>query len=214
MSEWESAQHAAAYLERADRVPHRSEGEAALLDEIPADVRRVLDLGSGDGRLLNMILRARPQARGVAVDFSPLMLERLNARLASGSNIEVVKHNLENPLPVLGTFDAVVSSFAIHHLVHERKRQLYGEIWSMLEPEGVFCNLEHVASVSAGAHERFLQAIGVTAADEDPSNKLLDVHTQLEWLRAIGFADVDCYWKWRELALLAGRKRVIISTGG
>lgn len=206
MNEWQSAEHASAYLERADQVPHRAAGEAALLDEIPRAVRRVLDLGAGDGRLLESVLRARPDATGVALDFSPLMLDRLRTRFGPMARAEIVHHNLEFPLPPLGTFDAVVSSFAIHHLVHERKRQLYEEIWDLLEPGGVFCNLEHVASASPYAHERFLQAMGITAAEEDPSNKLLDVHTQLEWLREIGFADVDCYWKWRELALLVGRK--------
>ena len=136
------------------------------------------------------------------------MLEQLNARFGATSRAEVVNHNLKIPLPSLGAFDVVVSSFAIHHLTHERKRQLYEEIWTVLEPRGIFCNLEHVASASPYAHERFLQAMRITSAEEDPSNKLLDVHTQLEWLREIGFADVDCYWKWRELALLVGRKTV------
>jgi tRNA (cmo5U34)-methyltransferase len=206
MNEWRSTEHASAYLERADRVPHRAEGEAVLVEEIPHTIRRVLDLGSGDGRLLDAVLRARPGARGVAVDFSPLMLARLNARFAPASRVDVVEHNLDLPLPDLGSFDAVVSSFAIHHLTHERKRQLYEEIWRQLEPGAVFCNLEHVASPSAAVHERFLHAMGITPAEEDPSNKLLDVETQLRWLREIGFADVDCYWKWRELALLIGRK--------
>jgi tRNA (cmo5U34)-methyltransferase len=206
MNEWRSTEHASAYLERADQVPHRAAGEAALLEEIPYDVARVLDLGSGDGRLLDIVLRARPHAGGVAVDFSPHMLDQLHARFGGSPRVEIVAHDLDNPLPNLGTFDAVVSSFAIHHLAHERKRQLYAEIWQLVLPGGVFCNLEHVASASAYGHARFLETMGTAPEDEDPSNKLLDVHTQLEWLSEIGFSDVDCYWKWRELALLVGRR--------
>ena len=48
--------------------------------------------------------------------------------------------------------------------------------------------------------------MGTAPEDEDPSQQAARRHTQLEWLRDIGFADVDCYWKWRELALLVGRK--------
>jgi SAM-dependent methyltransferase len=118
----------------------------------------------------------------------------------------VVAHDLDQGLPKLGMFDAVISSFAIHHLVHERKRALYGEIYEVLNPGGVFCNLEHVASPTLRLHEEFLQRIGFTVATEDPSNKLLDFETQLAWMREIGFVDVDCHWKWRELALLGGKR--------
>ena len=206
MREWQSADHASAYLERANRVPHREAGEATLIDELPEQVRRVLDLGSGDGRLLNLVLTARPGAEGVAVDFSPHMLDQLRGRFGNRPDVRIVAHDLDRPLPPLGTFDAVVSSFAIHHLTHERKRALYQDIWHILAPGGVFCNLEHVLPVSPRAHTKFLAAMGITTGDEDPSNILLDVHTQLEWLREIGFEEVDCHWKWRELALLAGRK--------
>jgi tRNA (cmo5U34)-methyltransferase len=209
MSKWQTAEHAQAYLERADRVPHRAAGEAALLDEIPSSASRVLDLGSGDGRLVDFVLLARAEARGIALDFSPLMLRRLKERFASNTRVNIVTHDLEIPLPDLGAFSAVVSSFAIHHLPHERKRQLYREIWAVLEPGGVFCNLEHVASPTLRVHHRFLEAMGITPEQEDPSNKLLDVESQLRWLREIGFTDVDCYWKWRELALLVGHKGVL-----
>ena len=163
--------------------------------------------GSGDGHLLRVVKRARPDVSAVALDFSETMLSRLRTRFAADVSVRVLAHDLEQPLPAsLGTFDAIVSSFAIHHLPHERKRALYQEVHRLLRPDGVFCNLEHVASPTARLHERFLACLDIDPDDEDPSNKLLDVETQLVWLRAIGYADVDCHWKWRELALLAGTK--------
>jgi tRNA (cmo5U34)-methyltransferase len=203
---WSSAVHASDYLGRADSIPHRGEGEATLLEFIPPDTPRVLDLGTGDGRLLALVkssLAANVEA--VAVDFSPAMLAAAGKRFAEDS-VTIVPHNLDHPLPALGKFDAVVSSFAIHHLLHERKRELYTEIYGLLNTGGVFCNLEHVASPTPRLHEEFLSALVLTAETEDPSNKLLDLQIQLQWLREIGFVDVDCLWKWRELALMVGRK--------
>ena len=118
----------------------------------------------------------------------------------------MVEHNLEDRLPDLGQMDAVVSSFAIHHCPDSRKRELYAEIYACLAPGGVFCNLEHVTPGSPGLHARFLKELGITEADEDPSNQLMEVSPQLQWLREIGFVDVDCHWKWMELALFGGVK--------
>jgi tRNA (cmo5U34)-methyltransferase len=205
-NQWASREHALAYLERADRVPHRTEGEAVLLDLVPLAARRVLDLGTGDGRLLALVKIDRPGMSAVAVDFSPAMLEAARARFAADPAVEVVAHDLDRPLPDLGRYDAVVSSFAIHHLPHPRKRAIYAEVFDRLAPGGVFCNLEHVASPTARLHERFLDELGVGPGEEDPSNLLLDLETQLGWLREIGYDDVDCCWKWLELALLTGRR--------
>lgn len=208
-NEWKSINHVMAYLDRAKKMARlRAEGERLLLDQIPSRAKRVLDLGTGDGRLLALVKSYRPGVEGVALDFSEPMLKMARKRFAKDKLVQVVKHDLNAKLPAskLGRFDAVVSCLAIHHLTHERKKRIYGEIFDLLSSNGVFCNLERVASPTKAVHLKFLNAIDLTPEEEDPSNKLLDVETQLHWLQEIGFLDVDCYWKWLELALFVGFK--------
>lgn len=204
MREYDAEAKAAAYLSTAAQIPHREVGEALLLERLPEGDLRVLDLGCGDGHLLALVLASHPGSHGLAVDVSRPMLERASRRFAGDARVAVVEHDLAAPMPpAWGSFDAIVSSFAIHHLSHDRKRALYAEVFTCLVPDGVFCNLEHVASPSPRLHARFLQALG---GAEDETNRLLDLETQLRWLRELGFVEVDCDWKWRELALIAGRR--------
>jgi tRNA (cmo5U34)-methyltransferase len=207
VNRWVDPAWAQRYLGERDAIPHRAEGYEVLLEMLPVGDGRVLDLGSGDGLTLGMVLDSGRAATGVGADFSAEMLGRARTRFEGDDRVEIVEHDLDEPLPAsLGRFDLVVSSFAIHHCVPDRQRALYGEVFEALVPGGQFFNLEHVASPSPAMHEAFLQAIGKTLSEDDPSNKLVAVETQLGWLRDIGFTDVDCYWKWRELALLAGAR--------
>jgi len=199
-NEWVDPSHAQGFLDRRGQMPQLEVGYSELLKILPPNPRRVLDIGCGDGKVMALI-----GGSGVALDFSPHMLEKARARFHA-DDVEVVEHNLNAPLPELGTFDVVVSAFAIHHCSHERKRELYAEIFDIVEPGGLFANLEHVASPTPELHEQFLRLIGTGPGEEDPSNQLLDVATQLAWLREIGFQNVENFWKWRELALLAGHK--------
>ena len=167
-------------------IPHRDEGYDVLLEYLPPTVatrarprdrRRLPDGDHPPGARRQVTRRGR-------VDFSPEMLARAGERFAGVDAVEVVEHDLDAPLPdTWGSFDAVVSAFAIHHVVDDRKQALYAEVFERLSPGGVFLNLEHVASPTPELHEAFLDAIGYGIDGDDPSNKLVAVETQLGWLR-------------------------------
>jgi tRNA (cmo5U34)-methyltransferase len=205
-NEWTTTKHALCYLARADAIPHRAEGEGVLLEHVPVAARRILDLGTGDGRLLALLRIDRPESQAIGLDVSEPMLDAAGQRFSGDELVELCRHDMALALPDLGSFDAIVSCFAIHHLEHERKRSLFAEVFERLEPGGIFANLEHVSSPTERLHRRFYEALGYGPDWEDPSNRLMDTETQLRWLRETGFEDVDCYWKWLEMALLIGLK--------
>lgn len=194
------------YLDRIDRLPPRIAGEDMLREVLPRRPETVLDLGCGDGRLAALVLEARPTVRRVlAVDRSPAMLGRARERFTSEPRVTVRQWDLADPIVPLGNFDVVVSGFAIHHLESPRKRDLFSEVARQLRPDGLFANLEVVASATPELHAEFLAAIGRIA--DDPEDRLVDVETQARWMSEAGFEQVDCLWRWRGFALLVGRAR-------
>jgi len=233
---WKDREVAKAFLsERSLMIPDRQRQLEVMLRVIrfqrlpPA---RILDLGAGDGILLATLLEAFPSASGVAVDFSPLMLEQSRERLAKfGKRATAVEGDLQTPAwkdLLTGHFDCIISGFAIHHLPDQRKRVLYQEIYDLLANGGVFLNAEHVASTTPSIEHMFHEAMGdhlyqrrkekgedvtlervrrdfVERAD-GPANILALVEDQCRWLREIGFRDVDCFWKYFELAVFGGVK--------
>jgi SAM-dependent methyltransferase len=198
--EWSNPERVTEYLSR--EIPHRQTAEEMLLQALPAQVDRFLDLGTGDGRLASLLRAAHPDAAAVGLDSSEPMLAFARERFDPATGIEFRLHDLRDPLPEVGKFDAIVSGLAIHHLEDDRKRDLFAEVHGLLSPGGVFANLDLVKAPTAELHERFRREIG--RPKDDPADRLADLSDQLSWLRAAGFADADYHFEWLQLTLLVG----------
>ena len=195
-------------------------------------VARFLDLGAGDGGFAELVMDEFPHSTGVLVDFSDPMLAAAAQRLAGKQDrCQIVRGDLASPawqdgLPADKRYDAIVSRLAIHHLPDDRKRELYGEAFAMLAPGGIFLNWEHVETggIAEGLfdeffRERLLEAEHehehprtpeeVMAAYDDAADEdvLCESETQCDWLREIGFEQVDTYFKLPGLAIFGGTRR-------
>ena len=197
-------------------------------------VESFLDLGCGDGILGAAILGEYPSARGVLVDFSEPMLDQAHDQLQDYAE-QLTFENLDygdpawvNQMQRHGPFDAIVSGYSIHHQPDLRKQQIYEEIFSLLKPNGWFINIEHVSSAAqlnidlfenhyVAARYAIEQQNGGTRTFEQiaeeyknrpdkAANILAPTELQCEWLREIGYEEVDCYFRIYELAVFGGRK--------
>jgi SAM-dependent methyltransferase len=193
----------------------------------------ILDLGCGDGILGRYLLGRLLGAKGVFADFSDPMLKAAKAATADLPQATVVSADFSTPAWIksvgeYGPFDVIVSGFAIHHQPDLRKQEIYREVFQLLTPGGIFLNLEHVASLTPAGERlfdeffidhlhQFHDRTSPEKSREDVAdtyyrrpdkqeNILAPVEVQCQWLRHIGFTDVDCFFKTFELALFGGRK--------
>lgn len=231
---WQDASTAANYGAIKSDIPFvdvHFEIMHRLLAEAGLRVRSLLDLGTGDGIATAEVIRRQPIESATLTDFSEPFLDAARDRFAdSPVDMQFIagdfrESDWHGAVSARGPFDMVVSRFAIHHIPDSMKIELYRRVFEWLSPGGMFVQIEHVASASPmynAAHDRLLVE-GITAglgdsADFDEvfasyrtradggANILAPVGDQMEWLRELGFVDVDCAFKCFELAVFAGRK--------
>src|SRR3954468_13330171 len=99
VNRWVDAQHAERYLAAREAIPYQRQAMTVLAEFVPAEVERVLDLGTGDGITMALVRSLRPGSSGVAVDFSDAMLTAARTTFAGDPGVEVIAHDLEEPLP-------------------------------------------------------------------------------------------------------------------
>ena len=204
LSSWSDTGQVEEYLDRIERLPPRAAGEDVLRTVLPAaphcparprmwrraprrtgprDPPRSAP-GGGRGQFAGHVGTGPP-------------------RLCRGCPGDGREWDLARSIEPLGRFDVIVSGFAIHHLEDERKQGLFAEVAQILDPGGLFANLEVVASATPELHAEFLGLIG--RQEDDPEDRLAGVEPQLQWMRAAGLDQVECLWRWRGFALLVGR---------
>jgi SAM-dependent methyltransferase len=142
---WEAMQ--SVYVVDRDR---RIDLMLRIVDLLRAPSPTVLDLGCGPGSLTFKALELNPQARAVAVDLDPVLLE-LGRRVAGdkAGRIEFRKLDLREAGwwdEYRGRFDFVLSMTALHWLSPENLHQVYARVFAALKPGGWFVFSDHVAS--------------------------------------------------------------------
>jgi tRNA (cmo5U34)-methyltransferase len=236
MSEW-TENDSSVYREIADiAVPRRDEMMRTLIAAVPfspGETFRVVELGSGEGRLSAMLLESFPQATITALDGSESMRAQTTARLAAfGDRARVRAFELASLdwWDVMFGADVVVSSLCLHHLSDAKKQYLYKAAADRMSPRGALLIADLIEPMHASARtlaadewdasaesqaaargepelvSRFLAAKWNHFRFPDDMDHPAALFHHFVWLKHAGFAAVDCYWTFAGHAVFGGLK--------
>jgi tRNA (cmo5U34)-methyltransferase len=226
------------YSEIADvAVPRRIEMMRALVAAVPFardDVFRIVELGSGDGRLGSALLDHFPQATITALDGSESMRALAATRLAPfGQRARVRPFDVASPdwWDQMFGADLLVSSLCLHHLNDAKKQYLYKAVADRVSGRGALLIADLVDPTSDCVRRSAADAWDQAAQDQaqtlgqpelfmrfrqarwnhfrfpDPGDRPAALFHHLVWLRHAGFAAVDCFWMYAGHAVFGGFKR-------
>ncbi len=192
----------------------------ALIPFAPEASIAVLDLGAGTGLFSKHVLDKYPCARFVLYDVADKMLEVARARFAPyPAQFDYVVGDYRT-LQVPHTFDLVISSLSLHHLADDEKAALFRTVYGVLRPPGLFINIDQIRGETAYLRDLYWQHWLDQVRRLEPSAERIQASMdrrltydrdaslgdQLAWLKAAGFANVDCVYKNYFVGVFLGMK--------
>ncbi len=186
--DWSSKEYVRDWARWQDSYENERQARFQMLaDAIPFSkdaAIRILDVGAGYGALTQFLLEQFSNATALCHDGSVEMAKLGRRRMVKWKGrFNYVLTDLSEPGwsgAIQGSFDAIVSSIAIHNVrVSRIIKDIYKESFQLVKPGGCFLNLDLV---------------------------FFSVERQLDWLRTAGFGEVRCYWHGEREALFGGKR--------
>jgi tRNA (cmo5U34)-methyltransferase len=194
-------------------VPDYQDIIDTLISYLPPAASRVTELGCGTGNLSLRLAARYPTAEITCVDAADDMVELTRARvsaaaLAVAERARFVVARFEELEAGAGSDDLVTSSFSLHHVAD--KRPLFAKIRARLRNGGRLCFADQLRGANAATQQvdwdhwiAFCRLPGHCTEDELQSliehshahDHYETVPDLTDWLRAAGFAEVDCLWR-------------------
>lgn len=111
---------------------------------LPAECRKILDLGCGTGMELDRIWQRNPDVEVTGVDLCQNMLDKL-LKKHSDKRLTTVCEDYFQYDPGQDKWDAVISFESLHHFLPERKKELYRKVYNSLKRGGIFLSGDYIA---------------------------------------------------------------------
>jgi tRNA (cmo5U34)-methyltransferase len=205
-------------------IPFYEEMIEALVLSIPFEKKseiEVIDLGCGTGTILKKIKQQFPNAKLTALDLSKNMIEMTKLKLDGYDEVGYYVedfYDFEFPKK----YDVIVSSLALHHLItDEDKKMFYKKLYNALSQDGVFYNADVVLGSNNEIQDvymnKWIEFMRKNCSIEEIEQKWLPKYREedspttlvnhLNWLKEIGFKDIDVIWKYYNYSVYGGKRK-------
>lgn len=203
-------------------VPRYDEMLWAILYYLPSGWKplNILELGCGSGNLSELVAKTFPHANLCLIDLSEKFLSSCRLRLRKYKTIQYIHGDFSELKFEPQSFDLVVSSIAIHHLIDNEKLELFRKIHQWLRPGGVLAFSDQYAGTTNDLYQKhikqwqqeaFARGLGQKEWEHWMEHQKahdfhVPLHIQIQWIQQIGYASVDCTWRYLLWTVIHAKK--------